>query len=117
SLKADDVAVVNEHAIDLAGVEAVRADAPDFKGKIVFLTSAEMRREGIRRQLREKGAVLAVITGFRPRTRTRLIDPTGAEPAPTSTSSTWAAPTTRPVPRSTTPPSPASISRRFPRRS
>jgi hypothetical protein len=70
-------------AIELKDVEAVKAGAPDRRGKVVFVPSSDLRNPHLMQDLRTSGAALVVITGFRPRTGARLATPedrTGSAP-------------------------------------
>jgi Peptidase family M28 len=79
----DAAAIRTFAALELNGVDAVKADASDRKGKVVFVPSSDLRKPHLMQDLRTSGAALVVITGFRPRTGARLATPEDrAESAP-----------------------------------
>lgn len=71
----DAVALRTFAALDLNDADAVSSSASDKKGKVVFVPSSDLRNEHLLRDLRQSGAALVVITGFRPRTGPRLAAP------------------------------------------
>jgi hypothetical protein len=73
TVEPDTVAVRNAGPVDLTSVDAVKADAAERKGKVLIVPSSELRRPGVFQELRNSGAAMIIIVGFRPRSGSRIV--------------------------------------------